>query len=203
MAYDLHGSFDYPGNTYFQAPYGAEALDPYAAKNWNIQAAMNEYEKFSVPSNTLVLGVPLYGRAVTVTTFGATGGLEQAIASATPPYGDYDDASSGPTGIFLYKCIVNASSCNANGSTISALNFINYLNPLFTTYSSSAQEPWAYGAGPQGNIFLTYDDVHAAVYKTQQVKKNNFGGVMVWELDGDTQDPATSLIANMKAELNK
>ena len=41
-------------------------------------------------------------------------------------------------------------------------------------------------------------------FKTQKVKANGYGGVMVWEIDGDAVDnPTMSLINAMKTELNK
>jgi len=40
------------------------------------------------------------------------------------PSGDFDDAGSGATGVFLYKCIVQPVTCHSNGATITSLTFV-------------------------------------------------------------------------------
>jgi len=50
---------------------------------------------------------------------------------------------------------------------------------------------------------MTFDDVYSTVVKTNRAKELGLGGMMLWELDGDTTDPQTSLISNIKATLNK
>ena len=199
MAYDMHGAFDAISD--FQAPWGMEANSPHLATKYDIQDAMNAYVGYGVPSSKLVLGVPAYGRSMKVASLNNYG-LYQTVTGV--PSGDNDDASSGATGVFLYNCIINSAACNSNGSTIAALTFVNQGSATFNQLSSQAQEPWAYGATPQGNIFLTYDNVATATFKTQKVKANGYGGVMVWEIDGDAVDnPTMSLINAMKTELNK
>lgn len=199
MAYDMHGAFDAKSD--FQAPWGMETTSPYASTHYDIQSAMNAYIGYGVPASKLVLGVPAYGRAMKVASLDNYG-LYQTVTGT--PSGDYDDASSGPTGVFLYKCIINSAACATNGSTISALTFVNQGSSVFNQLSSQAQEPWGYGSTPQGNIFLTYDNVATVVYKTQKAKANGYGGMMVWEIDGDDiANPQNSLINAMKTELNK
>jgi chitinase len=199
MAYDMHGAFDAISD--FQAPWGMEANSPYLATKYDILDGMNKYVSYGVPASKLVLGVPAYGRAMKVSSL-SNYGLYQSVTGV--PGGDNDDSSSGATGVFLYKCIINSSVCNSNASTIAALTFVNQGSSTFNQLSSVAQEPWAYGSTPQGNIFLTYDNVATVTYKTAQAKANGYRGVMVWEIDGDTVDtPSTSLINAMKTELNK
>lgn len=199
MAYDMHGAFDAKSD--FQAPWGMETASPYASTHYDIQSAMNAYIAYGVPARKLVLGIPAYGRAMKVSSLDNYG-LYQTVTGT--PSGDYDDASSGPTGVFLYKCIINSAACAANGSTISALTFVSQGSSVFNQLSSQAQEPWGYGSTPQGNIFLTYDNVATVVYKTQKAKANGYGGVMVWEIDGDDiANQQNSLINAMKTELNK
>ncbi|RTL10232.1 MAG: glycoside hydrolase family 18 protein, partial [Neisseriaceae bacterium] len=199
MAYDMHGAFDKTSD--FQAPWGMEANSPNLATKYDIQDAMNAYVGYGVPASKLVLGVPAYGRSMNVASLDNYG-LYQTVTGV--PGGDNDDASSGATGVFLYNCIINSAVCNHNGATIAALTFVNQESATFNQLSSQAQEPWAYGSTPQGNIFLTYDNVATATFKTQKVKANGYGGVMVWEIDGDAVDnPTMSLINAMKTELNK
>ena len=215
MAYDMHGAFDAdstgktPGVSDFQAPWDMETNSPYASTKYDIKDAMAAYVAHSVPSTKLVLGIPAYGRAMIVSSAtGSNYGLYQTITGT--PGGDFDDATSGVTGVFLYKCIVNAASdasaCHANASTVSGLTYVSQTSnsDVFKQYSSKAQEPWGYGSTPAGNIFITYDDVDTAKYKSQQVLDSNYGGAMVWEIDGDdVTNPSQSLFSAINSVFAK
>lgn len=198
MAYDMHGAFDSTSD--FQAPWNMQTNDPYESTGYAINLALNQYISFGVPANKIVVGIPAYGRAMEISTLNNYG-LYQPVTGT--PTGDYDDGSSGATGVFLYKCIINPTTCNANSSTISALTFITQGNSIYTTLSSQAQQPWGYGATPQGNIFITYDDVASTTYKATQVMNNNMAGAMIWELDGDTIDESSSLLSAIRGTFNK
>ncbi len=216
MAYDMHGAFDYSttfNKSYFQAAYGKEKLDPYTGTipgDYYVKAGLDAYKNFNTPNDKLILGVPFYGRAMFVDNVSNVPyGLEQTILTGAPE-GDFDDFNSGHTGIFIYKCIVNANDCSEVAkSTINALSFITInTNPaIFNQFSSMAQAPWAYGDITSGNnvgkIFMTYDDINAIKYKTQKAIDNGFGGIMVWELAGDSDDPKLSLLQNIKNTFNK
>lgn len=55
----------------------------------------------------------------------------------------------------------------------------------FTKYRDSAtQEPWLYN--PSTHVFWTYDDATSLAFKTRYVVNEGLGGVMFWELSGDT-----------------
>jgi chitinase len=200
MTYDFHGAFDSISD--FQSSWGMEPTSPFESTGYVSQIAMQTYESYNVPSTKLVLSIPIYGRASQIASLNNYG-LYQTITGT--PNGDFDDSQSGPTGVFLYKCIINPSVCNSNGSTISALTFVTQSqnSSTFDQLSSHAQEPWAYGSTPQGNIFLSYDDVATVTYKAKQILANNFGGAMFWEVDGDTVNtPSTSLIYAVKSVFN-
>lgn len=55
----------------------------------------------------------------------------------------------------------------------------------YTKYrDSTTQEPWLYNSKTED--FWTYDDPAALEFKTKYVVKEGLGGVMFWELSGDT-----------------
>jgi len=51
-------------------------------------------------------------------------------------------------------------------------------------WDSTAQAPYRYSAKQQ--LFATFDDVQSVSLKTRYVTANKLGGIMFWELTGDT-----------------
>ena len=55
----------------------------------------------------------------------------------------------------------------------------------FTRYwDGKARVPWLF----DGTTFWTYDDPKSLKHKTDYVRHHDLGGVMFWELTGDTDD---------------
>lgn len=57
-------------------------------------------------------------------------------------------------------------------------------------WDSTAQAPYRYSAREQ--LFATFDDVRSVTLKTQYARENKLGGIMFWELTGDS--PAGDLL---------
>jgi chitinase len=54
----------------------------------------------------------------------------------------------------------------------------------YTMYRDSiTQEPWLWDGN---SSFVTYDDPTSLEFKAQYVAKQGLGGIMIWELSGDT-----------------
>ena len=62
-----------------------------------------------------------------------------------------------------------------------------------------AKAPYLYNSAD--SIFITYDDPESIALKTQFVKDNKFGGIMFWELGGDTKEAGGLLDAIYKQAL--
>ena len=59
----------------------------------------------------------------------------------------------------------------------------------YTAYRDAVtHEPWLYSATAQS--FWTYDDATSLAYKTKWAMGTGLGGVMFWELSGDTAEGA-------------
>lgn len=212
MAYDMHGAFDSISD--FQAPWDMEALSPNKETRYDIKDVISDYIANGVPASKLILGVPAYGRAMKLQSLDNYG-LYQSLPTCSPddseaqcaskkaPSGEYQGAGENNTGVYDYKCIIGAAPCYSGSDMIKQLTYINTTNPLFYQLSSAAQQPWGYGDTATGKIFITYDDVNSVTYKTQQAKALGMGGMMVWELDGDSPVTETSLVANIKTLLNQ
>jgi chitinase len=53
-------------------------------------------------------------------------------------------------------------------------------------WDSVACAPWAYD--PKARVFATYDDKRSVGLKTAYALKKGLGGIMFWELTGDTEE---------------
>jgi chitinase len=64
-------------------------------------------------------------------------------------------------------------------------NYIPTILPKFTVYrDAKSMAPWLF----DGNTFWTYDDEISIAAKIKYAKRQALGGVMIWELSGDTPD---------------
>ncbi len=86
---------------------------------------------------------------------------------------------------------------NRNQSTAAALLMASPVARLYRDPISTA--PWIY----DGDNFLTFDDAVSLRAKMQYVDQQKFGGVMIWELSGDTDDiKLLHTIAGTRASTN-
>ena len=204
MNYDYHGSFEAAGApAYFQANFAfpnASAYNVGQSTGWSIQDSTKAYIDNGVSPKKIVIGVPLYGRTMTVSS-ATNGGLFQGIIGAG--FGDYQ------LGVVDYKCIVNPVVDPVNGcgsdSPIAGVDSLAFYNTtsnqdLFNQYGNAAMETWGYS--PLTTSFLTYDSQWSAVSKTQFMKSKGLGGMMFWELDGDSITPSKSILQSVKNELS-
>ncbi|WP_227354477.1 glycoside hydrolase family 18 protein [Haladaptatus salinisoli] len=61
-----------------------------------------------------------------------------------------------------------------------------------------ARVPWLYSA--EDGVFVTYDDRHSTMEKAKYVERNDFGGMMCWEL---SQDPSNALVGAISTVLRR
>jgi chitinase len=157
MAYDFHGGWDKITN--FNAPLYATSGDSGPGDaSLNVDAAMQAYLAAGIPADKLVVGVPFYGRGWSGVA-DVQNGLFQ-VADGVPP-------GTWEPGAFDYEDLA-----------------ANYL-PTYTRYwSDEAQVPWLYNADQQ--IMITYDDPDSMQAKAAYVQREGLGGIMFWELSGDT-----------------
>ena len=195
MAYDYHGSFDNPPITNYLAALTYDPNQPTevsGAQTFNVTSTINAYKAASLPLNKLVLGAPTYGRAeVGVANNNApnepnTPGLYQSFSATAP-----GDPQDGP-GVYDYCDILAFSG--------------------FTTYSMAGFETAAYNPSDPFNsgkngAFVSYDSPSDITAKANLVKQQGLGGMMFWDLSGDTRTgdvgyPQNSLIYTAYTNLN-
>jgi chitinase len=146
--------------TNFHAPLLPSTADP-AGPKANADFAVRAYLRAGVPASKIVLGVPFYGR-------GWSG-------VADVRHGLYQPATGLPAGRFE-----------------AGVNDYRDLAPIAAASGSfrdlRTQGHWIYD--PATQVFWGYDDPVAMAVKAGYVRLGGLGGVMFWELSGDSADGA-------------
>ena len=197
MTYDFHGAFDQSSDFMsamaLDAKNDATATDPILSK-YNVIDAMNELSSTGIPKQKLLVGIPIYGRMMSIASAGATQGLYQSITGL--PQGEWDNQQSGYTGMINYNCIVDASTCG-NSFVLPPLQLVS---PTSSNLGQYAMTPWGYTS----NLFITYDDASSATYKTDWLLAQGFGGAMLWDLSGDfPANDSRSIVNSVFTRINQ
>ena len=129
-----------------------------SSPRYSDDSVVNDYLSRGAPPKEIVVGVPFYSRGWTGVA-PANDGLYQAAAGAAP--------GTWEAGVDDYKVVKQRL---ADG---------------FTRHQdNSADAAWLF----DGTTFWTFDDPPIMQDKAQYVRQNGLGGVMFWELSGDTSD---------------
>jgi chitinase len=127
-----------------------------ASPRYSDDAVVNQYLQRGAPSQEIVLGVPFYSRGWTGVA-PANDGLYQPAAGAAP--------GTWEAGVDDYKV---AKERLASG-------FVRHED-------SAAGAAWLF----DGTTFWTFDDPSIMAAKAAYARENHLGGIMFWELSGDT-----------------
>jgi chitinase len=138
--------------------------DRFTGSSWD--EAVQKHEKYLVPKNRQVMGVPFYGKA------------EKKPAEADKVFVD----SKGNLGYSIkYKDIVPVLEKGTYMGV--ALN-----RKLHRVWDTKSMVPFL--ADDAGRNFLSYDDPESVEAKGAYVRLNGHLGAMFWEYRGDTDDHA-------------
>lgn len=172
MTYDMHGAWETTTNHH--SPLYAKKDDPSGTspvdiKNkYNVDAAMKYYsDKLGVEPEKLNMGTPFYSRGWGGVK--ADSAKDALYANATGKYvGSWDNAQS-PGGQMPWFKLRDME--NKNG-------FEKY-------YDEKAEAPYLYNKSE--GIFLTYEDERSLKAKCEYVIDNKYGGMILWEITGDSK----------------
>jgi chitinase len=127
-----------------------------SSPRYSDDAVVNEYLRRGAPSKEIVLGVPFYSRGWTGVA-AANDGLYQQAAGAAP--------GTWEAGVDDYEVVKQRL---ASG---------------FTRHQDTAAgAAWLF----DGTTFWTFDDPPIMAAKAEYASRNHLGGIMFWELSGDT-----------------
>ncbi|MGL4773414.1 MAG: glycosyl hydrolase family 18 protein [Clostridium sp.] len=194
MTYDLHGSWN--GFVAHNAPLYSDPDDSeikfwklpynYLSTDW----AVKYYSGFMDPSK-IVIGVPYYTRGwKNVKPGSKPGGL---YGEAPAPGKKIEEAGDGAVGIDnIWHDKLPDGTEEPGGS-----NPIWHVKNLLADKSLGYVRYWddvskvPYVWNESKKVFLTYEDEQSMAEKVDYTIKNNLGGIMVWEIDGDFKQDST------------
>jgi chitinase len=127
-----------------------------SSPRYSDEAVVREYLRRDAPPKRIVVGVPFYSRGWTGVA-PANNGLYQSATGAAP--------GTWEAGVEDYKVAKQ------------------FLGSGFTRYEDTqAGAAWLF----DGTTFWTFDDPQVMRAKADYVRRNRLGGIMFWELSGDT-----------------
>jgi chitinase len=129
-----------------------------SSPRFSVDDTVNAYLARGAPAGKLVVGVPFYSRGWTGVAT-ASNGLYQPAAGAAP--------GTWEPGVEDYEV----------AKSLLGAGFVRY-------WDGHARTAWLF----DGTTFWTFDDPIAMKEKAKYVRKNGLGGLMFWELSGDTPD---------------
>ncbi|XP_032059216.1 acidic mammalian chitinase-like [Aythya fuligula] len=156
MTYDFHGSWD--GKTGENSPLYKSPVDTGDLIYFNVDYAMNYWKSNGAPAEKLLVGFPTYGHNFVLQNPSDT--AVGAPASGPGPAGPY----TRQAGFLAYYEICTFLDSGATQA-----------------WDAPQDVPYAY----KGNEWVGYDNIKSFNIKIDWLKKNNFGGAMVWSLDMD------------------
>ena len=171
MTYDFHGAWETTTGHHaglYANPNDTAGSSPVDIKGrYNTDAAMkNLTEIYKIPNSKLNAGTPYYSRGWKGVTGGNNGMFGTGTGAAT---GSWDNPQS-PGGQYPYFTLKTME--NANG-------FVKYRDDY-------AKTPWLYNAGR--GILLSYEDTASLSARCDYINNNGFGGLIVWDISGDTDN---------------
>ncbi|KAK3588540.1 hypothetical protein CHS0354_028957 [Potamilus streckersoni] len=157
MTYDLHGAWeDHTGhNSPLYSRSGETGNETYLNLDW----ASRYWVQHGAPKEKLIIGVPLYARTFKL-PYGATDTSIGAKAAGAGQAGEYTREG----GFLAYYEICQLLK---NGGQ--------------KYYVTEQKVPYMV----KGDLWAGYDDPDSLRFKVDYIKRNGFGGVMVWALDLD------------------
>lgn len=168
MTYDYHGAFD--PITGHNSPLFSHYHD--SDLKFNIDATMREYNlQWNIPKSKLLVGLAWYGRAwgdveASEKISGMPGLFNSGSAKVQGQWDDKDEY----TGTNPYRKLKQMA-----------------LDKQFQRYwDAQSHVPYLYNASTQE--FYSYDDAESIKEKVDYIKNEGYGGAIIWDLSGDTDD---------------
>ncbi|XP_037354546.1 acidic mammalian chitinase isoform X1 [Talpa occidentalis] len=156
MTYDLHGSWE--GYTGENSPLYKYPTDTGSNAYLNVEYAMNYWKANGAATEKLIVGFPTYGH-----TFLLSNPANNGIGAPT--------TGAGPAGPYTRQ-----------SGFLSYYEICTFLkNGATEVWEASEEVPYTY----KGNEWIGYDNTKSFQIKADWLKKNNFGGAMVWAIDLD------------------
>ncbi|KAJ8360381.1 hypothetical protein SKAU_G00169060 [Synaphobranchus kaupii] len=156
MTYDFHGTWEQ--QTGENSPLYAGPSDHGAYIYFNVNYALNYWKTNGAPAEKLLVGFPTYGHTWMLGTSNTGVGAPTAGAGPAGPF-------TRQSGFWSYYEICTFIK---EGATV--------------VWNAPQEVPYAFNSK---RIWVGYDNVKSFKGKIEWLKKNQYGGAMVWSLDLD------------------
>jgi chitinase len=170
MSYDFHGPWD--NTTGFNAPMEEPAGAPGDAR-YDVVDSVKALIDAGAPASKVTLGVPFFGHGWAGVGTAANGLFQTATG---PSKGTWD------AGMLDYRDLA--------ANYVGAAGWTRYWN-------DTAKSPYLWNASTK--TFISYDDPESIRTKASWANSQGLGGVMFWDLSGDT--PSHDLVNAVNAGL--
>ncbi|HEX9108502.1 MAG TPA: glycoside hydrolase family 18 protein [Longimicrobiales bacterium] len=199
MCYNYHGS----SATYFNAPLFPSTGDP-APRN-NVDWTVRAYLELGIPAYKIVVGVPFYAVSYAGVPDVANGLFQPVRRDSAPPAAAVaaapalTPAKAAPATSPATPVVAAAEASGAGVATAPAAapqrpwGAGGFRYPMLAEAQrrgfrlfrhKDAGVPWLYHPGT--GVFINFDDPRSLALKGQYVKRNDLGGLMIWEIGSDT-----------------
>jgi chitinase len=181
MAYDVYGSWS--STTGPNAPF-----DP--AKGGNeppvsFTTAAKAWSDAKFPREKIVMGLAFYGRsAVTTTALKPSDMYGPQNKNGAQSYGSTGTAGAG--GVWTWKDL-------RGQNILTSVNAANKGTGWQRNWDNPTRTPWLYNG--KNKSFISYDDPQSLAVKVDYVRKNGYGGVMIWALNQDNGERLSAVAA--------
>ena len=157
MAYDFHGKWENQAG--HNAPLHAPSSDSEWRKQLSVDHAANLWVKLGSPREKLVIGMPTYGRSFT-------------LANARNFRVNDPSVGGGKEGVYTRE-----------SGVLAYYEVCEMLRSGKASYAWDDEMKVPYLV--MGDQWVGFDDERSIRIKMSWIKKNNFGGAMVWTVDMD------------------
>nr|XP_008262904.1 chitinase-3-like protein 2 isoform X1 [Oryctolagus cuniculus] len=156
LSFDFHGSWEKPLVTGHNSPLRKGHVDKGPSSYYNVEYAVGYWIHKGMPTEKIVMGIPMYGRSFTLAS------AETAMGAPASGPGAAGPITKSPGFLAYYE-------------------ICQFLQGAKITRLQDQQVPYAV----KGNQWVGYDDVQSLEAKVQFLKNLNLGGAMIWSIDMD------------------
>jgi len=178
--------YDFAGSWSSVTSHHAALYDPAGGDILSVSSGVKNWLNGQFPASKIVIGVPSYGKSWIVSST-SNNGLYQSIANGNPK-GDHEDSNDAWTN--YCGVVENVYSGNWKYKNLrSEILLSDYTTPSGSwvrTWDDKVKCPTLFNKDTKQVI--SYDDPKTIEYKAKYVLENGFAGMMIWELENDTDD---------------
>jgi len=180
-------AYDFAGGWSSVVTHHASLYTPEKGDLLSVSSGVNKWTSSKFPASKIVVGVPAYGKSW-IASSSTKNGLYQSVSNGHPK-GDRDD-SNDPWTNYCGQTESQYSSNWKYKNLRSEILKTNYTTPSSSNWirkwDDKVKSPYLFNKSTKQ--FISYDDPNSIKYKAKYVVDKGYAGIMVWELENDTNN---------------